>query len=353
MITIINDILDFSKIESNKLELEENSLNIWECITSAMELLKPTALDKSLNLICHIDSQVPQMIRGDSVRIKQILINILGNAIKFTQTGQVSLFVTADLHSDQDLGELKFQIKDTGIGIPKHLMSRLFKPFSQVDASTTRQHGGTGLGLAISKRLSEMMGGTMWVVSASDQDSNLDRTQYIAGNPPTDFIVAYPLEVGSSFYFTIKAVPTTAGIKASSAGLKPQISFINPPLAQNLPLKILLVEDNLVNQKVALKVLSRMGYSADVADNGLRAIQILQKSNYDVVFMDIQMPEMDGKTATKAIRQFSTVDSPYIIAMTANAMIGDRETYLNSGMNDYISKPISIEKIGNALIQVR
>jgi PAS domain S-box-containing protein len=353
LIAIINDILDFSKIESNKLELEEISLNIWDCITGVVELLKPTALAKSLSLICHIDPQVPQTIKGDNVRIKQVLTNILGNAIKFTQTGQVSLFVTANRQSDQGLCELRFQIKDTGIGIPKHLMSRLFKPFSQVDASTTRQHGGTGLGLAISKRLSEMMGGTMWVVSASDPDPSLENCQCLAGDPPKDFVPDYDLEVGSSFYFTIKTSSINNETNSSPTLVKSKINFIDPPLAQNLPLKILLVEDNLVNQKVALKVLSRMGYSADVAENGLKAIQILQNSNYDVVFMDIQMPEMDGQTATKAIRQFSSSDSPYIIAMTANAMIGDRETYLNSGMNDYISKPISIEAIGNAFIQVR
>ncbi len=350
LISIINDILDFSKIESNKLELEQNPINIWECITSTIELLKPSATAKSLNLVCHIDPQVPQMITGDSTRINQILINLLGNAIKFTPTGQVELSVTS---SDRPAGEnlnyeLQFQVKDTGIGIPNQLLSRLFKPFSQVDASTTRQHGGTGLGLAISKRLSEMMGGRMWVVSRSVQAP--DTETYLAGDPPPDFVNLYPSDAGSAFYFKIK---TSSSAEISSMST-PKINFTDPPLAQNLPLKILLVEDNVVNQKVAIKVLARMGYSADVVDNGLKAIATLQSSLYDLVFMDIQMPEMDGITATKEIRKLSqSLNSPYIIAMTANAMIGDREICLNAGMNDYISKPISIDKIGNALLAIK
>jgi len=351
LITIINDILDFSKIESNRLELEETSLDLWHCIGSAVEILKPTAIAKSLDLIYQIDPQVPKFIQGDSTRIRQILINLVGNAIKFTEIGQVELSVEIAKILEQNLYELKFTIKDTGIGIPANLMSRLFKPFSQVDASTTRQHGGTGLGLAISKKLCEMMGGSMWVVSRSDFDHGADYEtfQCVEGFPPRDFMATYPSQVGSTFYFTI----TTSSISSPASSPMHQTNFIDPPLAQNLPLKILLVEDNLVNQKVALKILGRLGYSADLADNGLKAIANFQSSAYDVVFMDIQMPEMDGITATKYIRKLSqSANCPYIIAMTANAMIGDREAYLEAGMNEYISKPISIEKIGNALIQV-
>jgi PAS domain S-box-containing protein len=354
--TIINDILDFSKIESNNLELESIPINIWDCINSVVELLKPTAIAKSLNLICAIAPSVPQIIKGDSTRIRQILTNLLSNAIKFTEVGQIEIIITAnkilEQLSDRDFYELKFTVKDTGIGIPSHLMTRLFKPFSQVDASTTRQHGGTGLGLAISKKLTEMMGGTMWVTSRSIRDRQQDpkTLEYLAGEPPTDFAISCPLEFGSTFYSLIKTVAISNNELASISAQK--YNFIKPPLAHQIPLKILLVEDNLVNQKVALKLLERMGYSADIAENGLKAIKRIQKSTYDVVFMDIQMPEMDGITATKEIRR-SNQDSPYIIAMTANAMIGDREIYIEAGMNGYVTKPISIEKIGNALMQVQ
>jgi CheY-like chemotaxis protein len=193
-----------------------------------------------------------------------------------------------------------------------------------------------------------MMGGRMWVVSRSVQAP--DTETYLAGDPPPDFVNLYPSDAGSAFYFKIK---TSSSAEISSMST-PKINFTDPPLAQNLPLKILLVEDNVVNQKVAIKVLARMGYSADVVDNGLKAIATLQSSLYDLVFMDIQMPEMDGITATKEIRKLSqSLNSPYIIAMTANAMIGDREICLNAGMNDYISKPISIDKIGNALLAIK
>ncbi|AFY73341.1 PAS domain S-box [Synechococcus sp. PCC 7502] len=357
LITIINDILDFSKIESNKLELEENPLNLYECITNVVELLKPAAITKSLNLILDIDPQVPTIINGDSTRIKQILTNLLSNAIKFTQVGEVKITVTAtQILGQKNLYEILFTIKDTGIGIPSHLMPRLFKPFSQVDASTTRQHGGTGLGLAISKKLCEMMGGKMWVLSRSLEDisTDLSTIECLAGDTPDHFLPMCPLEVGSTFQFTLGAA-SLSSLKSApmSQLLSTQVNFIDPPLAASLPLNILLVEDNVVNQKVAIRILKRMGYSADLAENGLEAIATLQKSSYDVVFMDIQMPEMDGLAATKEIRKlWKSATSPYIIAMTANAMIGDREICLDAGMNDYVSKPISIEKIGNALAQI-
>jgi signal transduction histidine kinase/CheY-like chemotaxis protein len=363
LISIINDILDFSKIESHQLELEEIPINIWDCIHNAVDLMRSVAAKKSLDLVCLIDPLLPSMIRGDSTRIKQILINLLSNAIKFTSSGQIELAVAAQEIHDHNY-EITFMVKDTGIGIPPHLINRLFKPFSQVDASTTRQHGGTGLGLAISHKLSAMMGGRMWVVSKKPKTEDINSENYVslAGDPPPDFSTFSPLEVGSSFYFTIRAIaivtkePTNQS-EVSKALLNEEksdnINLINSPLADRLPFRILLVEDNLVNQKVAIKLLARLGYKVEVVDNGFKAIAMVEQNQYDVVFMDIQMPEMDGYEATKRIRQLASLhNSPHIIALTANAMIGDREICLQAGMNDYISKPISMERIGNALMRI-
>jgi len=220
--------------------------------------------------------------------------------------------------------ELQFAVKDTGIGIPQERMERLFKPFSQVDASMTRRYGGTGLGLVISQRLSEMMGGRIWV------DSEVGH--------------------GSTFYFTITAqlAPTTDVVPKYSP---PQFDL---HFAQELPLDILLVEDLAVNQKVALLMLQQLGYGADVASNGIEALQALDRQDYDVVLMDVQMPEMDGLETTRFItEQWSDESRPWIIAMTAHAMQGDRQECLQAGMNDYISKPLSIEAIVQALNQYK
>ncbi|MEG3895021.1 MULTISPECIES: response regulator [unclassified Microcoleus] len=573
LLTLINDILDFSKIESGKLDLEEHPFDIRTCIEESLDLVAAAAAQKKLELGYLIDRAVPTTAIGDSTRLRQILINLLSNAVKFTEAGEVVVSVTAkkislsaanakeppeindELLAINQVYEIQFAVKDTGIGIPNDRMDRLFKSFSQVDSSTSRHYGGTGLGLAISKRLAEMMGGRMWVESMGN----------LAGNPPADFIATvFDVEwgesceiaekycsgksllsskpigpnltsVGSTFYFSTivsgsnsslpvnlsNSQPELAGkrvlivddnatnrqiltLQAQSWGMVARASasarlaldwlaakevfdlavldmqmpemdglalaaqirqypdceklplvmltsigrqeintaaievdfaaFLNTPIKQSqlynvlinifgeqpteirvqrssgpflqsipvlalhLPLRILLADDHLVNQKVALQILQRMGYRADVAGNGIEVLEALRRQPYDVVLMDVQMPEMDGLEATRRIReQFSedfTLENPtgesevsatneqsqnrksqienptltdeesnnrkskiqnlkstrpWIVAMTANAMQGDREECMAAGMDDYLSKPIEIEELVRAL----
>ncbi len=364
LLTIINDILDFSKIEAGKLSLEEQPFNLRSCVEEAIDLLALKAAEKKLDLAYVIAEKMPINFVGDVTRLRQILVNLLSNAVKFTASGEVKLCVTAKLlnpetFSSESNYEILFIVKDTGIGIPSDRMDCLFKSFSQVDSSTTRQYGGTGLGLVISKRLVEMMQGTMWVESLG----------IVGGNPPTNFqeseylldenpeiiraflgssIAKSPQSlksVGAVFYFTVIA-------KSTAPAAKKMINsdLFTPQQLLTIPLRILLAEDNVVNQKVALRMLERLGYRADVVANGLEVLEALQRQHYDLVFMDVQMPEMDGLQATQVICQ-TWSKRPWIIAMTANAMQGDRETCLAAGMNDYISKPIRIEGLAEALLR--
>ena len=560
LLALINDILDLSKIESGKLELEQHPFNLRTCIEESLDLLAFKAAEKGIELAYLVEPQVPKTLVGDVTRLRQILVNLISNAVKFTKIGEVVVSVVGRQLSvvggettddpplpslnkgggettgdspltkggeeriTDNLYEIQFAVKDTGIGISVDRMERLFKSFSQVDASTTRQYGGTGLGLAIGKQLSEMMGGRMWVESGGA----------LSGNPPPMWQIgkigekklsylphfdsdqrlmttlegeSYPLSVevesqsernllpsssktsnqtGSTFYFTIVAasVPdssiietehrspqiegkrllivddnatnrqistlqaqlwgmiphaaesgfealdwlhqgepfdlaildmqmpemdglmlaaqirqlpdyqtlplvmltsidrpemgthTPASVKFAAFLTKPvkqshlynaliqilgeqpipvKASRVPPPqpnpqLAQQLPLRILLAEDNIVNQKVALHVLQSMGYRADVANNGLEALEALHNQSYDVVLMDVQMPHLDGLAATRRIcQEWSKPSRPRIIAMTANAMQGDREECLKAGMDDYISKPIRVEELIQAL----
>ncbi len=558
LLTIINDILDFTKIESGKLELEQSPLDLRNCVEEALELLAPRAAHKNLELACLIDNSVPEMIVGDVTRLRQVLVNLLGNAVKFTEIGEVVVSVSArkigensqedslleeinyeEISNFKTPGkitgnyEIQFAVKDTGIGIPPDRMDRLFKAFSQVDASTTKQYGGTGLGLAISKRLSEMMSGQMWVVSQWRETNNLPQQKQqkhqfqsdvngginnninqinledfnadesiveIAGNPPDYFIKPEAGRRGSTFYFTIKAkaiaIPAPEKIDSFLKGktilvveshpvnqevIKQQVKswemipviadsaakalswleqrrafdigiiamnlsdmdgltlarkirkleaeqnskqnnnyelslplvmftyigkaeifrelqeakislagFLNKPVKQSQfynvllqvfgttgegevngktpslgvkyfqdlseksnvrsNIRILLAEDNVVNQKVAIHLLEKIGYRADVAANGIEVLDALKRIPYDVVLMDVQMPNMDGIEATRRICQkYPEEKRPWIIAMTANAMQGDREKCLNAGMDDYVTKPIHREKLAQAL----
>ncbi|WP_017716381.1 response regulator [Kamptonema formosum] len=374
LLTIINDILDFSKIESGKLELEEQPFELRACIEASMALLVPKAAEKGLQLGYRFVGPVPQVVLGDVTRLRQILVNLLSNAVKFTDAGEVAVLVTAQKigsgsgdgfpscfqnsagkklsgrHSDLTVAdrdcsvwEIQFAVDDTGIGIPAERMNRLFKSFSQVDASTTRRYGGTGLGLAISQRLSEMMGGRMWVCSGGA----------MAGNPPPDWQPPAAQTRGSVFYFTVivralqPAMPA-ASWDEDSADLEAEM----PPLGELLPLRILLAEDNRVNQRVALLMLEGLGYRADVAGNGLEVLQALRRQPYDLVLMDVQMPEMDGLTATRLIcEQWAQACRPRIVAMTAGAMQEDRQNCLDAGMDDFISKPLRLEELRAALEQ--
>ncbi|KAM3099924.1 PAS domain S-box protein [Phormidesmis sp. 146-12] len=342
LLTIINDILDFSKIESGKLELEQQPIDLQACVSDSIDLLITRAAEKKLHLSYKIAPDLPRTIIGDATRLRQILVNLLSNAIKFTDKGEILVTVQADPNAPRTSHtSLRFAVQDTGIGIPPDRMDRLFKSFSQVDSSTSRQYGGTGLGLAISKRLSEMMGGQMWVESNGQ----------VGGDPPTQ-VPRVIARQGSTFYFTITAksvliVPPPPQLVQERSPASEEACPIDP-----YPLRILLAEDNVVNQKVALHLLQRLGYRADVAGNGLEVLEALRRQAYDVVLMDVQMPEMDGLITTQQIHQeWAPRLRPYIIAMTANAMQGDRQTCLDVGMDDYLSKPIRIEALMRALNQ--
>jgi PAS domain S-box-containing protein len=316
LLTVINDILDFSKIESGHLEIESQTFSLFNCIEESIRLNANRANQKQIDLLFEIDPACPEFFKGDQKRLSQILINLISNGVKFTATGEVKLIITCQLVKPKSMQyQLRFAVKDTGIGIPTELADRLFRPFSQVDASTTRKYGGTGLGLAICKLLCEVMGGEIWFESKLNQ--------------------------GSTFFFTIEL---TAIAKSRS------IEAITPD--QDLPqsIKILLVEDNQINIRLAQKMLDRLGYNVDIVRNGVEAVAAVTGREYDLVFMDVLMPEMDGLEATVQICSRIPVESrPWIIAMTANAMEGDRQACFDAGMNDYISKPVSLLAISTAI----
>jgi signal transduction histidine kinase/ActR/RegA family two-component response regulator len=330
LLTIINDILDFSKIEAGRMDLEEQPFDLRECIESALDLIGPRAAQKRLDLTYVFEGEVPQAVVGDVTRLRQILLNLLSNAVKFTEAGEVVLSVTATPEA-QDTFRLHLTVRDTGIGLTEAGLAKLFQSFSQADSSTTRKYGGTGLGLAISKRLAELMGGTVW--AESDGPGK-----------------------GSRFHLTLvapvaQALPAARSRRSGKAAGQPQL---DAQMAQRHPLRILLAEDNAVNQKLALRLLQQMGYRADVAANGIEAIEALQRQPYDVVLMDVQMPEMDGLEATRRIVQrWGATERPRILAMTANAMQGDREECLAAGMDDYITKPIRVAALQQALLECR
>ena len=448
--TTINDILDFSKIESGNMMIEFRAFELRSCIEEALDVLAVSASEKNLDLLYLIHNNVPAFINGDGTRLKQILVNLIGNAVKFTTAGEI--FISVEIKSMlSDIVELKFSVKDTGIGISKENLSKLFKNFSQVDTSTTRKYGGTGLGLAICKRLSELMGGHIWVTSEEGKGSTFCftiRTTAAATQPrrylnnqiaelndrhvlivddnatnrrlleqqckswgmkphltssgkqalnqinrgdPFDLAIidmqmpemdgvqlaqaisklrsqrelpmimlssANQPENASDLFIRYLSKPVKqsalydALIAASLKDWKPsakrvrnRYSKIDVNLAEDFPLRILVAEDNVVNRKIALKILAKFGYSSDAVENGLEALEALMRQHYDVVLMDVQMPVMDGLEATqKIIAQWGEY-RPWIIAMTANAMPEDKQTCLAIGMDDYISKPFSLKDL--------
>ncbi|MGQ0602888.1 MAG: GAF domain-containing protein, partial [Anaerolineales bacterium] len=323
LLAIINDILDFSKVEAGKIELEHEPFNLRDCLDLSLEMVANEADRKRLTLQAQVEPELPRTFRGDINRLRQIVVNLLNNAIKFTDQGEVTLTVEGVLETET-AWRLHFAVRDTGIGIPPDRMERLFKSFSQVDASTTRRYGGTGLGLAISQRLAEMMRGEMWAESEG-----------VPGQ-------------GSAFHFDV--VLEVAGPSDDAATLptaRPvEETRFDPQMAERIPLRILLAEDNATNQKLTLGILARLGYRADAVANGLEAIHSLERQPYDLVLMDMQMPEMDGLEATRRIRAQLPADrQPRIVAMTANAVQGDREACLLAGMNDYVTKPIRLKEL--------
>ena len=320
LLTIINDILDFSKIEAGKLDVELRPFVLRECVDSAVELVRHRATEKKLMLVVAVADDAPHTVKGDSTRLRQILLNLLSNALKFTEVGEVLLTVSKGENS-----ELHFAVKDSGIGLTPEGMGKLFQSFSQADSDTTRKYGGTGLGLVISKKLAELMSGAMSATSAGPGH-------------------------GSTFSFHVRAPAAQAAVAATAGPAKAKI---DPELAARHPLRILLAEDNAVNQKLAMRLLSQMGYRADLAGNGIEAIERIEREPYDVVLMDVQMPEMDGLEASRRITaQWPVGQRPRIVAMTANAMQGGREACLAAGMDDYVTKPIRVDALMQALISV-
>ncbi|KND04953.1 uncharacterized protein SPPG_00641 [Spizellomyces punctatus DAOM BR117] len=320
LLIIVNDVLDFSKIEAGKLELESRPFDLQQCIENALYLLNLKASQKGLILSHRIEPSTPTFIMGDTVRLRQILINLVGNSVKFTSEGYVLVTVTARANGSNTV-ELKFQVEDTGIGIPSEALGRLFQSFSQVDSSTTRQYGGTGLGLAICKQLVQMMGGTIWVTSEQGK--------------------------GSVFSFTISTSVVSSNKITKKTEAKEELLH---DLADRYPMRLLMAEDNAVNTKLATRMLQRLGYTVDVVTNGADAVEAVNNRPYDLILMDMQMPIMNGLDATMRIRADRKIDpQPIIIALTANAMDTDRIKCLQAGMDHHLSKPIKLEVLAEAL----
>ena len=474
LLSIINDILDFSKIESGKLDLEHHPFELHTCIEEAMDLLAAKAAEKKLDLACLVDDTLPKILVSDVTRLRQILVNLIGNAVKFTSQGEVVIEVAPAAHGARiiPLGHehdteflrhpeqwlLHFSVRDTGIGIPLDRQNRLFKSFQQVDASTTRHYGGTGLGLAISKRLAELMGGKIWVESDTGKGATFHFTilaraaagsalpawqnpqpqlvgkrllviednatnrriitqrgqqwgmtvetaahsrdalallaegdlfdavildlelpdkdgvimaqeirkqpsgRYVpllllsSGRPSNDATHALPASGSVSVHKPIRPAQLLDALcRAMSVQVKrekkaPAATTLDPDLAHRLPLRLLLADDNPINQKVGSSVLQKLGYHADIANNGLEVLKALEQKAYDILFLDVQMPEMDGlETARQICQRWPTEKRPRIIAMTGNALMGDREKCLQAGMDDYISKPVRVGELQSAL----
>ena len=453
LLAVINDILDYSKIEAGRLELESRSFNLRQCIEEAFDLFAASIRSKHLEVNVLIAPEVPSHVMGDTMRLRQILVNLIGNAIKFTAKGEIVVSVECKKKDERGC-HLRLAVADTGIGISREGIDRLFRAFQQGDTSTTRRFGGTGLGLIISKRLTEMMGGTIWVESeigvgstfffnivlaASSQagtndlanrtkllkplsvlvvDDNttnrrmlemqlkmwgmsptlassgdkalelLDRAAFdaalldlrmstmdgialaqriksrrdlplillsssgeiIVGEDAALFQSQIPKPVKHSNL--LNALLRASGVEGEAATKSVEGKF-DGDLAARHPLRILLAEDNTVNQRVGLSILSRMGYCAEVVGNGKQVLAALEKANYDVILMDIQMPEMNGIEAARIVREQFGAKSPSIIALTAEALEGDKERFLSLGFDDYLSKPLQVQQLQEILKNIK
>jgi PAS domain S-box-containing protein len=347
LLSIINDILDFSKIESGLLELEEKVFVLEDTVIAVIKLMENLAIAKQITLKYAIAPDVPDTVIGDHARLRQILLNLVGNAIKFTPHGLVMITINGEFKSITNKYELKFAIADTGIGLQKDQIDKLFQAFTQADTSISRKYGGTGLGLAISKRLVELMGGTIWVESFGN----------IGGHPPANWTSSGQADdQGSIFHFVIGvSIPAskTKTIKQSQDSSSLNQNLIDPQLATTYPLRILLVEDNPVNQMYARLLFKRLGYIIEMAENGFDAVQVTENKPYDLILMDVQMPKMDGLTATKLIRSHPLNSQTQIVAMTADAMPEDRQACFDAGMDDYISKPFILSDIIQLLSSIK
>ena len=331
LLVLLNDILDISKVEAGKLALEHLAFDLREVLAEVEDGLSLRAAERQVDLSCAIAPAVPLLLRGDPARLRQVLSNLVGNAIKFTRQGKVSVGVSLERETSAH-GELRFSVRDSGIGIAPEHLELLFQKFTQVDASTTRQYGGTGLGLAICKKLVDLMDGTIGV------ESEIGR--------------------GSEFWFTVRFEKQEVPAPSHRAAAPPRADRGAAVLRSSFPrwehgdARILLAEDNITNQRVALGMMAKMGLQAEAVGNGWEAIEALRSRPFDLVLMDVQMPEMDGLDATRAIRATRdgtlNPDVP-IIAVTAHALTGDRDRCLASGMDDYISKPVKPDVLARLL----
>lgn len=346
LLGIINDVLDFSKIESRSMTLEIGEFSLEDLIQSVYNLLAQTAIAKGITLTYQIDATVPKRVMSDERALRQILINLVGNAIKFTTTGEVTIQLSGCLMGDGHRGELIFAIKDTGIGIQPESLQNLFQPFTQADASINRAYGGTGLGLSICRGLVELLEGELWVESQGfTYHAMVTDPNYQAEQHPT----LNPLEQGTTFYVSLNV--TFVQDPPPLAPIDQTRSFtLDTEMGKKYPLRLLLAEDNLMNQQVMECILDTLGYRVDIVSDGLEAIAAVKKNRYDVVFMDIQMPKMDGFTATKTILA-EVNQPPQIIAITANCLQEDIEKYQQHGIQYYIGKPIEISMIKDTLIR--
>ena len=469
LLTVINDILDFSKIEAGRVELESRPFDLRECLDLALKTLAIRADEKGVELLCDVASDIPDLVIGDSSRLRQILLNLVGNAVKFTAKGEVSLSVTVEERKEHSR-LLRFTVADTGIGIPQHMLAHIFEPFSQADASTTRRYGGTGLGLTICMRLIEVMGGTISVVSHVGQGSSFSFTAQLGDAEPGSLspAVSATLEqmcdmrvlvvddnatnrrilermlgrwgmlpamaegsseamekllaaarihdpfqliltdmhmpdvngfglieqirrnetlnalsaptimmltsaghagdvarcerLGVAAYLLKPirecelrdAVARVVGSASSSPALQPQLIASRKPVSEGPQLRILIAEDNAVNQKLALRMLEKRGHLSTLATNGVEVLQLIERQHFDLILMDVQMPVMDGVEASLEIRRREqhTGEHLPIFAVTANAMKGDREHYLASGMDGYVAKPIRPQQLDKLLSEI-
>lgn len=328
LLQVISDILDFSKLEANKMQLEYVPFHVRDAVQETLTILSGRATEKGLELIQLIDEKVPQTVIGDKARLRQILMNLVGNAIKFTEKGQVSVQVRLASRNNAELS-LEFGVRDTGVGIEPEQAEKLFTAFTQADPSTYRKYGGTGLGLTICKTLVDLMGGTIWVESKPGQ--------------------------GSTFFFTIQVMET---VEKPAEHIHSQKTIRDAEsrkdhvlkLSEEFPAKILLAEDNDINRLLAVKLFERLGYSVHAVGNGKEVYERLKQESFDIVFMDVQMPEWDGLEATRQIRATLLKNQqPVIIAMTAFAGQDDKDACREAGMDDYIAKPIMLEEIEGML----
>ena len=319
LLALVNDVLDFSKIEAGQLELERAPFSPTACIAQSVGLIAAQAAARGLKIETVVAPGVPAAVTGDCTRVRQILLNLLSNALKFTEQGGVTVSLSARPVAAGAL-ELHYQVRDTGMGIPSDRLDRLFKDFSQVDASTARRFGGTGLGLAISRRLAELHGGRIWVESEAGR--------------------------GSCFQFTIVATPAAAPLPAPAPSAQP----IDAAFAAAHPARLLVVEDSLVSQKIVLKMLQKIGYEPALAGNGQEALSILRERDFDIVLMDVEMPGLDGPATTRQMRQEHPANrQPVVIALTAHALPELRARFLAAGMDDYLSKPLRLAELTAAL----